>query len=69
VLQFRGVHSGRLMAVDSMDQSKAKAGDQKVSDSNITSILCGYYPVLCLKVFKIKLKLMPKPSLLFNMCG
>jgi hypothetical protein len=29
VLQFRGVHSGRLMAVDSMDQSKAKAGGSK----------------------------------------
>ncbi|XP_062158513.1 transcription factor TGA2.3 isoform X1 [Alnus glutinosa] len=27
--QFHGVHSGALMAVDSMDQSKAKAGDQK----------------------------------------
>lgn len=57
------------MAVDSMDQSKAKAGDQKVTDSNVTSIVCGYYPVLCLKTFKIKLKLMPRPSLPFNMWG
>lgn len=58
------------MAVDSMDQSKAKAGDQKVTDSsNVTSIRWGYYPVLCLKVFKITLKLMPRPGLLFNMWG
>lgn len=35
------------MAVDSMDQSKAKAGDQKVTVSNVTSLVCGYYPVLC----------------------